>query len=136
MAEENSAENRPDRRSAVREPPKRFHSVEMKIDSLPIYLFKLKDISSNGACFLVKEGSSILKHLKVGQVLNMKYHANDEMEPSEVFKSEIKYIQNNVEGQFKGHYSVGIMLLEKQIQTQPQYVGKPSDNEPFMTEID
>ena len=136
MTEGNSAENRPDRRSAVREPSKRFHSVEMKIGSLPIYLFKLKDISSNGACFLVKEGSSILKHLKVGQVLNMKYHANDEMEPSEVFKSEIKYIQNNVEGQFKGHYSVGIMLLEKQIQTQPQYDGKPSDTEPFMTEID
>ena len=136
MAEENSAKDHQDRRSEVREPSKRFHSVEMKIGSLPIYLFKLKDISSKGACFLVKEGSSILKHLKVGQVLDMKYHANDEMEPSEIFKSEIKYIQNNLDGQFKGHYSIGIMLLEKQIQTHQQDDSELSDNEQFMTEID
>ncbi len=116
MAEDISAKEPCDRRSVPREPSKKFHSVEMKLASLPIYLFKLKDVSSNGACFLVKEGSSILKHLKVGQILNMRYHSEDEIEPSEVFKSEIKYIEKNIEGPFKGHYSVGIMLLEKQSQ--------------------
>ena len=120
MTEDHSKKGRPERRSEKRKPSKRFHSVEMKIGSLPIYLFKLKDISSNGACFLVKEDSSILRHLKVGQILNMRFHANDVMEPSELFRSEIKYIQNNLEGHFKGHYSVGIMLLEKQNQIHPQ----------------
>ncbi|MDJ0815627.1 MAG: PilZ domain-containing protein [Desulfobacterales bacterium] len=117
MAEEITEKNHSDRRSEAREPSRKFHSVEMKLSSLPIYLFKLKDISSKGASFLVKEGSSILKHLKVGQILDMRYHSEDEMEPSEIFKSEIKYIKKNHEGPFNGHYSVGIMLLEKQAWT-------------------
>ena len=117
MAEEITEKNHSDRRSEPRKPSRKFHSVEMKLSSLPIYLFKLKDISSNGASFLVKEGSSILKHLKVGQILDMRYHSEDEMEPSEIFKSEIKYIEKNLEGPFNGHYSVGIMRLEKQART-------------------
>jgi hypothetical protein len=117
MAKEITIKNFPDRRSEPRGPSKRFHSVEMKLASLPIYLFKLKDISSSGACFLVKENSSILKHLRIGQILNMRYHPEDEMKPPEVFKSEIKYIEKNLEGPFNGHYSIGIKLLEKQSQT-------------------
>jgi hypothetical protein len=114
MAEKIFAKNQCDRRLEPREPSRKFHSVEMKLASLPIYLFKLKDISSNGACFWVKEGSSILKHFKVGQILNMRYHSEDESKPFEVFKSEIKYIEKNIEGPLKGHYSVGIQLLERQ----------------------
>jgi hypothetical protein len=120
MTEEISANYSSERRSEPREPSKKFHSVEMKLASLPIYLFKLKEISSKGACFMVKEGSAILKHLKVGQILNMRYHADDEMEPSEVFKSEIMHITKVLENPHKGHYAVGIMLLEKQIQINPQ----------------
>jgi len=103
-----------DRRSEPREPSINFHSVEMKLASLPIYLFKLKEVSSNGACFMVKEGSAILRHLRVGQVLNMRYHTDDEMEPSEVFRSEIKHITKALENPYKGHYAVGIRLLERQ----------------------
>ncbi len=120
MAEENTEKKSLDRRSVPREPSKKFHSVEMKLASLPIYLFKLKDISPNGACFLVKEGSSILKHLKVGQTLNMRYHSEDETGPSGIFKSEIIYIEKNLEGPFNGHYSVGMMLVEKQASTNLQ----------------
>jgi hypothetical protein len=120
MAEEISSKKFSDRRSEPREPSRKFHSVEMKLASLPIYLFKLKDISLNGACFLVKEGSSILEHLRVGQILNLRYHSEDEAEPSEVFKSEIKYIEKNLGGPFKGHYSIGVMLLEKQTWTDLQ----------------
>ena len=116
MAEEICVKNQYNRRSEPREPSRKFHSVEMKLASLPIYLFKIKDISSNGACFLVKEGSSILEYLKVGQILNMRYHSEGESKPLETFKSEIKYIEKNVEGSFKGHYSVGVMMLEKQAQ--------------------
>lgn len=114
MADKISAKNPFDRRAEQREPSKKFRSVEMKLASLPIYVFKLKDISPNGTCFLVNETSAILKHLKVGQILNMGYHQEDESKPTEVFKSEIKYIEKNLGGPFKGHYSVGIMLLEKQ----------------------
>jgi hypothetical protein len=87
---------------------------------LPIYLFKLKDVSANGACFMVKEGSEILKHLNVGQMLNMRYHAEDETEPSEVFRSEIKHITKALEKPYKGHYLIGIIIREKQIKTDLQ----------------
>jgi hypothetical protein len=116
MAEEISAKYLTDRRAEPRQSSERFHSVEMKLASLPIYLFKLKNVSANGACFTVKEGSAILKHLKVGQILNMRYHAEDEMKPSEVFKSEIKYITKALEKPYKGHYLIGIIVREKQNQ--------------------
>jgi hypothetical protein len=86
----------------------------MKLGSLPIYLFKLKDVSANGACFMIKEGSAILKHLKVGQILNMRFNMEDETEPVEIFKSEIKYITKALEKPYTGHYLVGIMIREKQ----------------------
>ena len=69
---------------------------------------------------MVKEGSAILKHLKVGQILNMRYRVDDEMETSEVFKSEIKHITKAIENPYKGHYAVGIKLLEKQTQMNSQ----------------
>ena len=120
MAKKISVNHSPNRRSEPRQPSKKFHSVEMKLASLPIYLFKLKEISSNGACFMVKEGSAILRHLQVGQILNMRYHADDEMEPSEVFKSKIKHITKALENPYKDHYAVGIRLLEKQTQFSSQ----------------
>ena len=120
MTEDISESFSSDRRAEPRKPSKKFHSVEMKLASLPIYLFKLKDISSNGACFMVKEGSAILKHLKVGQILNMRYRVDDEMEASEVFKSEIMHITKAIENPYKGHYAVGIKLLEKQTQITSQ----------------
>ena len=113
MAEEISVKYPSDQRAEPRHPSNKFHSVEMKLASLPIYLFKLKDVTANGACFIVKEGSAILKHLQVGQILNMRYHTEDETEPSELFKTEIKHITKLLE---KNHYLVGIMILEKQIQ--------------------
>jgi hypothetical protein len=115
MAEEVSAKHPSDRRAEPRHQLHRFHSVEMKLASLPIYLFKLVDVSANGACFIVKEGSDILKHLNVGQMLNMRYHAKDETERSEEFKSEIKHITKALKKPYKGHYLVGIILREKQI---------------------
>lgn len=109
-----------DRRSEQRQPSLKYHSVEMKLASLPIYLFKLKEVSSNGASFMVKEDSAILKHLKVAQVLNMRYHADDEKQPSEVYRSEIKHITKALENPHKGHYAVGIRLLERLTPADPQ----------------
>jgi len=114
MAEPISAKHPSDQRAEPRQPSERFHSVEMKLGSLPIYLFKLKDVSASGACFMIKEGSAILKHLKVGQILNMRFNTEDETEPAEVFKSEIKYITKALEKPYTGHYLVGIMIGEKQ----------------------
>ena len=116
MTEDTSEKYPFDSRSEPRQPSKKFRSVEMKLGSLPIYLFKLKDVSANGACFMIKEGSAILEHLKVGLILNMRFNMEDETESSEIFKSEIKYITKALEKPYTGHYLVGIMIGEKQTQ--------------------
>ena len=113
MAKGRSAKHSKEKRKESRDRSKKYHSVEMKLSTLPIYLFKLKDISSKGACFLVKEGSAILKYLRVGQILNMRYHSEEEMEPTTVFKSEIKHITKIEENSYQGHYLVGINILKK-----------------------
>jgi hypothetical protein len=114
MADDSSVIHSQEKRIEKRVRPKKYHSVEMKLSTLPIYLFKLKDISPNGACFFVKEGSAILKHLKIGQILNIGFYSEEEMEPADVFKSEIKHITKIAEKSYKGHYLVGMNILEKQ----------------------
>jgi len=114
LAKNRSIKNSKEKRKETRDRSREYHSVEMKLSSLPIYLFKLKDISSQGACFLVKEGSAILKHLEAGLILNMRYHSDEEVEPTAVFKSEIKHITKIEEKLYKGHYLVGIKIIEKQ----------------------
>ena len=114
MAKNRSAKPSKEKRKETRDKSKKYHSVEMKLSTLPIYLFKLKDISSKGACFLVKEESAILKHLKVGQILNMRYHSEEEKEPTTVIKSKIKHITKIEEKSYKDHYLVGIKIMAKQ----------------------
>lgn len=114
MAKDGFANYSKNKRKETREKPKKYHSIEMKLSSLPIYLFKLKDISPHGACFLVKDGSAILKQLRVGLKMNMRYHSEGEMEPADVFKSEVKYITKYDDKTHKGHYLVGILILDKQ----------------------
>ena len=103
-----------EKRSEPREITEGLYSVEINLGgSVPIYQFKLRDISPNGACILVREDSPILKHLKVGQVLDMKYYSTDRSNPSEFFKSEIKHITRSGPGEFRGHYMIGVLVLEK-----------------------
>jgi hypothetical protein len=111
-----SARYSADRRTDDRHLPQKFYSVEMKLAGLPIYQFKLKDVSENGACFMVKEDSAILEYLEVGLLLDMRYYSEDKKEPSEIFRSEIKHITKATEKPYKGHCMVGVMILEKQIQ--------------------
>ena len=55
----------------------------------------------------------ILNHIQVGQVLNMRCHAEDITKQSEVFISEIKHITKIDEGPYQNHQLVGLMILEK-----------------------
>ena len=115
--EKTPTENRAERRSEIRENSEKMQSLELKLPNLPIYVFKVKDTSSNGICFLVKGDSDILNHIQVGQVLNMRCHVEDITKPSEVFISEIKHITKIDKGPHKNHQLIGLMILEKQIQS-------------------
>jgi hypothetical protein len=117
MTRKTPTENHTERRSEIRENLEEMQSLELKLPNLPIYVFKVKDTSSNGICFLVKGDSDILNHIQVGQILNMRCHDEDFTTPSKVLISEIKHITKIEKGSYGNHQLVGLKILEKQIQS-------------------
>ncbi|MCK4390223.1 MAG: PilZ domain-containing protein [Desulfobacterales bacterium] len=95
-----------------------YYSVEFEVPSATFaYQFRIWNLSSKGICVVVKDDSDLLKHLKVGDVLNMKYYPTDS--PSQIhLRTEIKHITKEEQGRFKGHTLVGLLILEKQTSDQ------------------
>ena len=113
MTEKTSAKNPAEKRAEAREVLEKMKSVELKLPNLPIYVFKVKDTSPSGICFLVKVDSDILNHIQEGQILDLKYHTENTTKPSKVFTSEIKHITKMDKGPHKDHKLVGLRILEK-----------------------
>ncbi len=105
------AERRADSRNTLG----KYYSVELLLNELDVaYQFKLWDLSVNGMCVLVKEDSNVIKHVNVGDILDLKYHPAEEVNSVELLKTEVKHITKDDQGRFKGHYMVGLSILEKQ----------------------
>lgn len=104
-----------EKRSEPRTQVERYYSVEFRASNFGfLYRFKIWDMSSKGMCVLVREDSDVLKHIKVGEILKMKYYTNDLSSQPENLKTEIKHITKEEQGRFKGHYLVGLLILEDQ----------------------
>ena len=102
----------PERRSETRAEAERFYSVQFTTEGLAsFYQFKLWNISSKGICILVKEGSEVLKHIKVGDTIDMTYYLTDSQGAHENLKTQIKHITQNEDGRFQGHFMVGLSIL-------------------------
>jgi len=59
----------------------------------------------------VKEDSDLLNHVKVGDVVNLKYYPTDSSQPGELLETEIKHITKDEQERFKGVYLVGLSIL-------------------------
>ena len=111
--EHDSHETGIDRRGAERSPEKKYYSVQFAVKDLGyFYQFKIRDVSSLGLCILVDEKSKVLKHLKVGDVLEMKYYLSESMGSTETFKTKIRHITKDADKRFKGHYQIGLETLD------------------------
>ena len=87
-----------------------YRSVEISLSKKdPVFQFRVRDISPSGMGILVNEGSMVLKYLKVGQVLNMKYNPEDPNGPPEQMKTEIRHITPLKDGRYRGQYLVGLL---------------------------
>ena len=107
--------DRNEKRSELRTEVDKYYSVEISItDASLIYQFRIWNLSSRGICIVVKENSDLLKHLKVGNILNMKYYPIDSSCPKEYLKTQIKHITKDKQGRFRNHFLVGLFILEKQ----------------------
>ena len=102
-------EKRSEPRSIVNE----YYSVEFSVGDIPfLFHFKIWDVSSKGMCVLVKEGSDVLKHLKVGDLVDMRYYRPDSLKPTDSFKTRIRHITKENNGPLSGHYLIGLSIPE------------------------
>jgi len=76
----------------------------------PIYLFKLRNISLNGPCILVKEDSKVFNQLEVGDILHMEFKPPELSVPNKLLKTQI--ISKNSHDLFTGHSLVGLSIIE------------------------
>ena len=89
-----------------------YYSVQFSLNDMgPIYLFKLRNITLNGPCILVREDSSIFKQLEVGDILDMKFNPMELSVPNKRLKTKI--ISKNSHDLFTGHSLVGLSIIEE-----------------------
>ena len=125
------ADNFMERRSEPRSIIDQYYSVEFSLSGCSfVYQFRIWNISSKGICVLVKEDSNLLNHLKVDDILNLKYYTTDSSKPIEVLKTEIKHITKGEQGRFKGVYLVGLSIQGNQDSNQQNSPLPIKDSEP------
>ena len=114
MKENTDRGNLDEKRSEPRTILDKYYSVQFRLNGEgPNYLFKLRDISSNGLCILVKEDSDVLKHLKVGDILTMEFKPPELTGTSKLLKTQIRHITKGKEGRLMRPCLVGLKILEK-----------------------
>ena len=61
-------------------------------------------------CASLGQNSEILGHLRVGDVMEMKYYTSDSFCPTRTMETEISHITREDEGRFQGHCLVGLAV--------------------------
>ncbi|MEW6671753.1 MAG: hypothetical protein AB1427_08610 [Thermodesulfobacteriota bacterium] len=114
MAEDVYKDDLTGRRSEPRSITEQYHCVEFQIYSIgSFYQFKIWDISNKGMCILVKENSAVMNYIKIDDVIEMKYYPRESSATIEGIKTKIRHITKGEQGRFKGHYLVGLSILDK-----------------------
>lgn len=116
MQENTALGNPEEKRSEVRKVLDRYYSVEFKLkETGSLYHFKLRDLSSKSLGILVNEGSAVLEHLTVNDILKMKYYPPEASSSAEFLTTKIIHITKKERGSFKGHFLIGLLILDKQV---------------------
>jgi hypothetical protein len=110
LEEKTAVDNFTEIRSELRTILDKYYSVQFSLSKMdPAYLFKLRNISGNGLCILVKQDSSAFKQLNVGDILNMEYNPAESSDPTKLLKTQIT--SKNCYDRFKGHSLVELKVL-------------------------
>ncbi len=106
-------ENFTEKRSEPRKKADKYSSVEfITSDLIPAHLFPVYNVSATGMGIIAKEGSAALKYLKVGRIMEAKFTLSKFGSGFENCKVEIRHITKDGEDRFKGHYLIGLSILE------------------------
>lgn len=109
MKGNNDTNKNDDRRSEPRSIYERYSSLEFSLNKINyLYQFKIWDVSPSGMSILVKKDSEILKHIDIGDVLDMKYYPKESTEEPINLKTEIRHITRDVPERISGHVLIGV----------------------------
>jgi hypothetical protein len=98
-------------RSEVKTILDEFYSVQFFLNGKgPSYLFKLRNISSNRSCILVKQDSSVFKELNVGDILDMEYNQPESLGAGKLLKTQIA--SKNSHDRYTGHSIVELSVID------------------------
>jgi hypothetical protein len=110
----NESDRRPEeRRSENREPADPLCRAIVRVSGIPVFEFPLHDVSRNGTCFVVAEDSAAFRHLKVGQMLEIRYQHPDESKSTVLYRSEVRHITRAAEDRLEGHYLIGVRIVSE-----------------------
>ena len=105
-------------RTEKREVIKQYYSVEIAIDGAGhINQFVIYDMSASGLCLLVREDSSLLKRIKVGEKYRMKYYPVNLLDQVKLIDTRICHITRSENSSLSGHYMVGLALENGEAKT-------------------
>ena len=113
MTDIDSTTHPDDNRAETRDKPDQFCSAIIRIGGIPVYQFELKDISKNGTCFIVRDDSTILRHLKVGELVDIQFRNQNGDGIIAFHRSKIIHITGANRGLYKGHRLVGVQIIER-----------------------
>lgn len=114
MADEDLDIQQQELRTEVRKAASEFASIEFKPSTAALsYHFKLRDFSHSGLGLLVKKDSDLLKNIKAGDILPVKYHKGIATTESQHFKVQVRHISAPADGRPENHVIVGLLFLEK-----------------------
>jgi len=88
-----------------------YYSVQFTLSRMdPAYLFKLRNISDNGLCILVKQDSTVFRQLNEGDILDMEYNPTESSGPTKLLKTQIT--SKNCYDRFKGHSLIELTIID------------------------
>ena len=102
-----------DRRAEPRRIVDEYYSVEFSISGIEMtYQFKIWNISTKGLCLLVRQESDILRRLRVGETIQMKFYRENASKPADFINTKIHHITKDDTGKFRGHYLIGLGIAQ------------------------
>jgi len=72
-------------------------------------VFEVSSVSREG---LKELEDAVVAHLHVGDIIKMQYYLSESVGSTEEFETEIRHITKNDQGRFKGHYLVGLAIMD------------------------
>ena len=100
-----------EKRSEHRSTKLKDYRVEIKFVGEPIYQFRVTDVSTKGAGLLINDNSAFLNMIEVGQIVDVNFISPKGLNPTGMYKVEIRHITKMDKGRYNGHRLVGILIL-------------------------